>query len=1076
MKKLFLLLVAVLTIGLCASAQTRTVNGTVLDATNGDPLIGASVTAHGATTGVATDADGAFTITVPSSVTKLTVSYVGYETQHVTIHSGELVVKLHPTTAVLDQVIAVAYGTTKKSAYTGAASVVESAEIEKRMVTDVVSALNGTVSGVQLTRGSGQPGTAPTVRIRGIGSINAGMAPLYVVDGVPYDGDIVALNTMDVESMTVLKDAAAAALYGARGANGVILITTRRGSDAKAKVSVDARWGSNSRQIPAYNLIKSPAQYYEMAYQSIYNSQLSAGATPEAANVYANNLLPNAFGQGYMIYTIPEGQSIIGMNGKLNPNATLGYSDGKNYFTPDDWAKETIRNGFRQEYNVSITGGNERFNYYVSGGFLGDDGLIEGSDYNRVATRAAVDYKANKWLKVGTNVSYTYVNTGSPSAQTTDNSYQNAFMISQKIAPIYPLYIRNADGSIMIDPNLGTKVYDYGNGKYSNGIRNFAQNSNYQGDLIYGNTEYLMDIFNGKAYATITPIENLNVTGTVNYYTDNTRYHNISSPYYGQSANYGGTTQQSFSRMAALSLQALATYSHSIAEDHHLDYLLGYESYERKEETLTGYGQGLYQGNAFVIDNTLNNETRQVSGSAGAYSTRGIFARVNYDYANRYFFSASYRRDASSRFHPDNRWGNFFSVSAGWDIAKENFMANTRDWLDLLKLKASFGQQGNDNIGNYYAYLDQYQITGTTDWSDGVLAYKGNKELTWETSNNFNVGIDFSFFKGMLDGTIDYFQRQTSDMLYNKPVAPSNGYSSIPMNVGSMRNSGLELELNYRPIQTNDITWNINFNATYIKNKVLSLHPDLHGQLLSGLRLLREGSSVYQLYLVEYAGVDPETGDPLFWDANPITDANGVVQKDDWGLPQVGERFKSTDYDHAFQYGRKIYKDILPPVYGGFGTSLNAYGFDVSVQFAYQFGGNMMDYGYQQFLHSGDSQSLGTNWHADMTNAWTPENKNTDIPKLNSTAVFDLANTNTNFVLVSSDYLALNNITLGYTLPSKFTRRFGVESLRIYGAADNVAVWAKRKGLDPRTGYMAANSGQAYSASRNISGGIKVVF
>lgn len=1076
MKKLFLLLVAVLTIGLCASAQTRTVKGTVLDATNDEPLIGASVTAHGATTGVATDGNGEFSITVPTSVTKLTVSYVGYVTSHVNVGTGNVVVKLHPASNVLDQVIAVAYGTTKKSAYTGAASVVDADAIEGRMVTDVVSALNGTVSGVQLTRGSGQPGTAPTVRIRGIGSINAGMSPLYVVDGIPYDGDIAALNTMDVESMTVLKDAAAAALYGARGANGVILITTRRGSDSTAKVTVDARWGSNSRQIPAYNVIKSPAQYYEMAYSAIYNSQVSMGATPEAANLYANKQLPTAFGQGYQVFDVPAGQSIIGMNGKLNPNAVLGYSDGRNYFIPDDWAKETIHNGLRQEYNVSVSGGNNRFNYYVSAGYLGDEGLIHGSDYNRIATRAAVDYQAKKWLKIGTNISYTYVNTGSPSAQTTDNSYQNAFMISQQIAPIYPLYIRNADGTIMTDPNIGGKIYDYGDGVYSAGIRNFAQKSNYAADLLYSDSEYLMDIFNGKVYATITPIENLNITGTANYFTDNTRSHDYSSPYFGQSASYGGTASQEFSRIGVLSLQALATYRHSIGENHNLDYLLGYESYERKDENLYGYGQGLYQGDSFVVNNTLQNDARNVSGSTGAYSTRGIFARVNYDYANRYFFSASYRRDASSRFAPDKRWGNFFSVSAGWDAAKELFMEDTRDWLDLLKVKASFGQQGNDNIGNYYAYLDQYSISGTTDWSDGVLAYKGNPDLTWETSNNFNAGIDFSFWQGKLDGTIDYFQRQTSDMLYNKPVAPSNGYSSMPMNVGSMRNSGLELELNYRPIATKDITWTLNFNATYIKNKVLSLHKDLNGQMISGLRLFREGDPVYEFYMVKYAGVDPETGEMLFWDADPKLDADGNVIKDKWGNPEIEKEYTSTDYDHAQQYNRKKFGDILPPVYGGFGTTLQAYGFDFGLQFAYQFGGRMIDSGYQALLHSGDTQSMGTNWHADMLNAWTPTNTNTDFPKLNSTATYSMSDVTTDFNLISSNYLALNNITIGYTLPSKFTQRFGIESLRIYGVADNVAVWAKRKGLDPRTGYTASNSGQAYSASRNISGGIKVVF
>lgn len=1111
MKKLFLLLVTVLTIGICASAQTRTISGTVLDAANDEPVMGATVMPIGGGQGVSTDVDGNFTITVPSSVKTLRVSCVGYHTSDVAVASGKMMIRLKSSTTELEDVIVIAYGQAKKSAYTGSASVIKADEIEGRLVTNAANALSGTAAGVQLLNSNGQPGVSPTIRIRGVGSINASAAPLYVVDGMPFSGDLSTLNTMDIESMTVLKDAASAALYGARGANGVILITTKGGREGKAKVTFDARWGVNSPEIPNYQVVSQAGRYYELAYQAQYNSFISAGYGDLASYNMANNALlagtssaPGVFGAGYQVFTAPVGQNLIGTDGKLNPNATLGYSNGVNYFTPDNWRDETLQNGLRQEYNLAITGGNDRYTYYVSTGYLGDEGLIEGSNYNRLAARAATDYNAFKWLKVGTNLAYNYIKTGYPSAQTTSNSSSNAFAIANKIAPIYPMYIRNADGSLMMDNRYNRPVYDYGDGKYAPGaIRNFMNKSNPASDLIYSNREYLMDILQAKAYATITPIDRLNVTGSVGYYLDNTRYHNVTSTQYGQMATYGGTAAQQFSRSSSLNLQALATYSWSIGESNNFDALLGFESYESRSETLYVEGQTLYQTGVFVINNTLNNSNRQSEGYTGEYATRGFFGRLNYDYQGRYFGSVSFRRDASSRFAPNKRWGNFFSLSAGWDIAKESFMQDQSTWLDLLKVKASYGQQGNDGIGNNYAYLDQYQITGVDSWSDGVIVYKGNPDLTWETSHAINAGVDFSLWQSKLSGTVEYFSRKTSDMLYNKPVAPSNGYSSIPMNIGSMRNQGVEIELFYTPVRTKDITWTLNFNGTFIKNKIIALHPDLKGEMISGRRILREGDSLYQFYLVQYAGVGQQTrtmtqngkevvveraGEPLFWSRyvytnsdGKWTDANGVELDKDLQAdgknpsPVYSDAFTTIDYNQARQNNRQALGNSMPNFYGGFGTSLQLFGFDVSAQFAFQTGGKMYDAGYTAFMHRGSSGDLGTNWHVDATRAWTPQNTNTNIPSLNSTGVYSLSSNDTDFGLISSNYLSLNNITIGYTLPSSLTKKWGIESIRVYGAADNVAVFSRRKGLDPRTSY-TEGSMTSYSAVRNISGGLKVVF
>jgi len=1081
MKKLFLLLTTVLLTAVCALAQNRTISGTVVEAGNDEPIVGATVMPIGGGQGTATDIDGNFTLSVPSNVSKLKVSYVGFQEQTVNAVNGVKVV-LESMDHVLDDVIVVAYGTAKKSAYTGSASVVKADQIEGRLVTDAVTALAGNVSGVQVLQTNGQPGSAPEVRIRGIGSINGSATPLYVVDGMPFDGDIATLNTMDIESMTVLKDAAAAALYGARGANGVILITTKRGKEGDARISLDARWGGNSRQIDGYRTIKSPAMYTEMAYEALRNGYLyhQEDVTAMSAHLQANADLYSAFGTGYQFYTLPAGQQMVGTNGKLNPAATLGYNNGSNYITPDDWAKETYCNGLRQEYNLSITGGSERFNFYGSVGYLGNEGIIKNSNYDRLSARGAAEYQAKKWLKIGTSIAYNHVSMNSPDGQEDgDQTTANAFYYTDYIAPIYPIFVRDANGNIEMDHTTGHPIYDYGDGRNMKGTdRNFMGGGNPASTIIYDKSELLMDVLDAKWYGIITPIENLNITGTVGYFLDNTRGHYLMSKYYGSSVvvDRGGAANMTYSRLRGLNLQALATYRRTFG-NHHGDIMIGAESYDRNSESLSALGYTLYDPDNWSVNNTLNNDQRTGSGGASGYSTRGYFGRLNYDYDSRYFASVSFRRDGSSRFAPDHRWGNFFSVSAAWDVKKESFMENTSEWLDLLKVKASFGQQGNDNLYpgleyNYY-YVDIYGISGSDAWSDGNLVQKGNPELTWETSNAFNAGIDFSFLQGRIDGTIEYYLRQTKDMLYNKPVAPSNGFSSIPMNVGSMRNMGFEFEVNYRPIVNKDITWEINVNGTYNQNKILKLHPDLGGQMISGIRILKEGSSLFNYYMVDYAGVNPDNGAPLFW-AREVLNADEIAANPD-AKPVYGAEYKTENFDTASDTNLKETGNVLPTFYGGFGSTLQAYGFDFSFQFAFQLGGRTYDDGYLKLMHTGAAGSLGTNWHQDALDHWTPENPGATFPKLDSQATYVVADQSTTFGLVSSDYLSLNNVTVGYTFPSKWMKKLGLESLRVYCAGDNLAIVTARKGLDPRRGFASAATG-GYSAIRNISGGLKVVF
>ena len=1052
MKRKIMLLLACLFVGIgLATAQTQTVTGVVISEEDGQPVIGASVLVKDTQLGTITGIDGDFKLTnVPSSAKTIVISYIGMQTVEVAIKEN-IKVYMKSDSEMLDEVMVVAYGTAKKSAFTGSASVVKGEELEKRQVSNLTNALSGTVSGVQTTSSNGQPGTSATVRIRGIGSMYASNTPLYVVDGMPFEGDISSINTQDIESMTVLKDAAAAALYGARGANGVILVTTKKGKTGEATITAEARWGVNSRMIKNYDVLERPDTYMENLYTALYNGYYyNSGYTAEKAHQTANSNLVSSL--GYQIYTVPTDQYLIGRNGRLNPNATLGYSDGDYFYTPDNWADNSFSNEMRQEYNISARGGTEKMNYYISAGYLTDNGVIANSGFDRISTRLNVDYQLKEWLKVGSNIGYTNSTSRYPGEQTNSSSSMNAFYIANMIAPIYPMFVRDAEGNIMRDANTGRPVYDYGDGYSTNNSRNFMSISNPASDLAYNTTEYLMDILDAKWFANVDIFDGLTLKATLGLHIDNTRYHDVGNKYYGQSANYGGSVTQDVTRSYVLEQQYLLNYKKEFGK-HNIDALVGYESMEYNAENVWANGYNMYSDTNWTVSNVIDKING--SGSFAEIARIGLLSRVSYDFDTKYYVSASYRRDASSRFHPDNRWGDFFSFSAAWDIAKEGFMSDA-EWVNMLKVKASYGEQGNDGIGNNYAYIDQYQVTGAEGvFADGTLAYKGNKDITWETSKAFNAGVDFSLFQGKVGGTVEYFSRQTSDMLYNKPMAPSNGYTSFPMNIGSMRNSGVEIELNYTPIETNDVKWTINANATFLKNEIVELHPDLKGEMISGSQVYREGESIYQFYMVEWAGVDPETGLAQYW------------------AKEGDEEYKTDDWSKAYNTNRKGTGDIMADVYGGIGTTVEFYGFDFSVQCAYQFGGKMYDNGYSSLMHGGTSSDAGQNWHKDILNAWSPENKYTDVPRLD--AIDSYTNSLSTRFITSSDYFSINNITLGYTLPKRWTNALGVESLRLYGAADNVALFSARKGFDPRMGYTAATSA-SYSALRTISGGVKLTF
>ena len=643
-----MLLMTFLMIGIgLVNAQVSKVTGTVTSEEDGLPVVGASVLVKGTTVGTVTDIDGNFTINnVPSSTKTLVVSFIGLETQEIAIKPNVKVV-LSSDSQALEEVMVVAYGTAKKSSFTGSAGTMNADKIATRSVSNITNAMSGQVAGVQMTSDNGQPGESAKIRIRGIGSMASSNDPLYVVDGVPYDGDISSINPSDIESLTVLKDAAANAIYGARGANGVVLITTKSGQNGEARVTFDAKWGSNSRAVPNYDVISNPGEYYETMFKALYNSKAYAGASAADAYAYANNTLFDAKngGLGYQVYTVPKGENLIGTNFKLNPNATLGYSDGTYYYTPDDWYDEIFGSSFRQEYNASVSGKSDKISYYASAGYLNDTGLIQNSAFKRYTGRGKVDYQAKKWLKIGTNLAYTYSDSQAPDNQTSDDwsSSGNLFFIVNSIAPIYPMYVRNADGSIKIDPSTGHRVYDAGS------TTNFSRPSftgNAARDIELNSYHTYTDAFSGKWYANITPLEGLTLTANIATTLENTRSNNLYSTF-GSAAATDGEVYVESTRTFGVNTQYLASYVHTFNNVHNFDIMVGYEQYRLKEQVLYGDNTNTYDPNLGELGNAVGTDKKTVNSYTDNYMTEGILSRIQYNYEGKYFFSASYRRDAS---------------------------------------------------------------------------------------------------------------------------------------------------------------------------------------------------------------------------------------------------------------------------------------------------------------------------------------------------------------------------------------------------------------------------------------------
>ena len=1048
-----------------AYAQKSTVTGNVSDASDGAVIPYASVHLKGTMIGVSADAQGHFSISVPEDAV-LVFTCIGYVEKEVPVQGRSvLAVSMSPDSEVLDGTLVVAFGTSTKESFTGSAAVVGESDIARVQSSDVTRALEGVVAGVQMTTSSGSLDSSPSIRIRGIGTISSSVdkEPLYVVDGVPFSGDMNNINPADIESMTVLKDAASNALYGARGANGVIMITTRKARGTGAVVNLDAKWGWNTKALQNYDVISDPAQYYQMHYKALRNYYMNKqGLSSEDAHQLASARVAGPVrdgGLGYQVFSVPEGEAFIGPDGKVNPNATLGNVvsyNGQDYLlAPDDWMSEAYRQSLRQEYNVSVAGGVDKASFLASFGYLNNKGIIYGADMYRYTARVKADFQAKDWLKLGANVSYTNYNyNNGNSEEGSAGSVGNVFGFAASMAPIYPVYIRDASGKVMLDER-GWQMYDFGDGKNAGMVRPNAPNANALRLVTLDKNNSEGNAFTGTAFTEIRFLKNFKFTFNAGVGVDGVRHTSMNNMYYGQFATNGGTLYKEHDKQFYVNLQQLLGYNRTFGGVHNVDLLVGHETYSRSSTYVSGYKTKMFSDTNLELGGAVV-DGQQAGSGLTEYNNEGYFIRAQYDYADKVFVSGSFRRDASSRFHKDHRWGNFWSAGAGWLMDREPWF--DASWVDMFKIKASIGSQGNDGIPDYL-YTDTYEISNNEGEVAVAFRSKGNPDITWETNLNFNTGVDFDVLRGTLSGSVEYFYRKTSDMLFFFNVPLSLGYSGYYDNIGDMRNSGVEVSLNAVPVNMKNVQWSLNANLTHYTNKITML-PDEHKKMevegyagyQSGGRYYGEGLPIYTFYMPKYAGVEEDTGLPM------------------WYKEDEGKTVTTTAYSEASNY---LCGDPTPLIYGGFGTSLELYGVDLSVQFSYSVGGLVYDSGYAAVM-TPPGTSTGSNIHKDMLDAWTPENTSSSIPRFQYLDE-NIAAQSDRF-LTDASYLNFQSAQIGYTFPQSIANKLKVNRLRLYVLCDNLVYFSARKGLDPRYSFTGTTNYAVNSPVRTLSGGINITF
>ena len=1062
MKKLILSVL----MALCTTmlfAQAIAVKGTVTGSEDGLPIIGAYILQQGTNNGAFTDIDGNYALKVPADASLL-VSSVGFKTIVVPVNGKAVInISMQPDTQELDEVMVVAYGTATKASFTGSAGKIGSDKLELRPSTNPLNTLNGSTPGIRLTGANGQPGSDASITVRGIGSINGNTDPLIVLDGIIYQGVLSNIPSNEIESITILKDAASTALYGARAANGVLMVTTKQGKGEKTTISVKISSGFVTREQRDHETM-GVKDYMETYWRLFYNNYVADGLSIEDAGIKASaNVVASLnFSEDYNPWT-------CGINDVLSPTGVYNQNAQLKWAEDTDWRDGIEQVGFVQDYSLSASGRSGKTTYFASVGYADQEGYIVSSGFERYSARANIAAQPNKNIKFGVNASATY-STQYGIQSTSQGTTSNVFLIARRMPPVYPIHLHYPDGSYVYDEN-GNRIADFGEGyttadgisipgrKVNSGVNTPRQLKN------RFNNRYRRGV-DVKPYIEITFLKDFKFTANASYYNNDYKAHSATIHYSEKSSNTPSTTITN-TQTQTWAFNQLLTWDKSFGK-HNINVLLGHESnqYDYWNNTASKRYQ-IVIGDNYEFDNYIETST-EPSSYKNSYNTEGYFARANYDYNGKYFLSASFRRDGSSKFHKDARWGNFWSVGASWLVSNEEFIKNA-GWIDNLKLRASIGTVGSDDLGSYFPWMALYVMNQNVDEPGYTqsMTTTGNMDLQWEVSTNWDAALEFSLFNSRLNGSLEYFHRKTTNLLMEVSLAPSSGLTSRNENAGGLVNRGLEFAFDYDIIRSKDVTWNLGINGTFLKNEIISLPVPPYTKN-SSYHKVEEGHSVYEWWMYQWAGVDPQTGLCIYEIGDKYLDAT-----DD--MVEVNGKKYTTDISKA----KEDYSGSgIPKVSGGISTSFTWKNFTLSADLYYQLGGKIYDSTYQ-YAMAGFTSTEFINLTTDLLGMWREPGDITDIPIISSSADYG---TNIEAVrstrwLMSSNMLEVNKLSLSYDFSKKICDKLRLGSLRVYVAADHLCVWNARRGLN--TNYSVSQydkSGDRFSPSRTVTAGINFTF
>ncbi len=1077
MKRRLTMLLASLFLVLGTALAQKVVSGTVVSGEDGQPVIGAAVKALGSSVGTTTDIDGNFSFELPAGETKVVVSYVGMQSQTL-IAGSNMKVTLKDDNKNLDEVVVVAYGTAKRTSITGSITQVDASKIENRIATSATSALEGNAPGVQVNSSYGEPGANPTISIRGIGSLvqrkraanGAGQSPdgsvqspLYVVDGVIFTGNIAELNPNDIENISVLKDASSAALYGNRAANGVILITTKRGKGtSKPVITLKIGQGWYTRGIKEYDRLDADT-WMEQSWKAYRNYAMSTpslamNATDAAA--YASAHLMESVQRN--IYDAPD-NALFDANGKLIAKRLPGYTDL-------DWQDAVERTGHRQEYTLSGSAAGEKFNVYSSIGYLKENGYIRNIGYERFTGRLNSVYTPNKWLQMGANLSATYSNSRFNDSAT-GSYFSNPFYTTRYMAPVYPYYAHNADGSIQTDAD-GNYVYDT--------TSPYLSNRNIVYELGMNSQKNTRAVINAVAFTTITLPYGFSATVKGNVDHSNTNGENFDNPVIGDGASSNGRFRIRTYQYNNYTLQELINWNHSYGL-HNIDAMIGHENYSWKRKAQIGMNTGMAVDGILTIGNFLTNSYLQ--GANDDYKTESYLGRVRYNYDEKYFADFSFRRDGSSRFKKGHRWGDFYSFGFNWNIKKEEFLKNVK-WIDQLRARASYGEVGNDVGVSLYGYQALYYIDKNAGTAALIKQSLAADNIKWETTQTLDFAVEGRLFD-RLNFNIGYFDKRSKDLLFEVRMPLSAG--SFPetentfanltqyQNIGTVSNRGWEFSFNYDVLNKKDWSWNVGLDATFLNSKIIKLPGGK--DILNGLKKFSEGHSPYEYFTYHFEGVDQMTGKSLY----TLDPDKKATAASDGALVTIN----GTDYTTDTSFGLKKWAGkVEPDVYGSISSNLRWKDLSLSTLFTYSLGGKIYDAAYQDLMSANSATSLGA-LHKDILNSWsgvpdgmTATSANRIDP--NGTPVLDYNlstynNGNSDRWITSASYFIVKNITLSYNLPKVWISKWGIESLSLSAGVENAFIFTSRKGLNPQYSFTGGTD-DTYVTPRVFNLGLSVSF